>query len=405
MHSTKSRAKGISAGSLFDLKADLAKKGEEFARDKAAGKTYTLATERPANEKKSSKWSLSNKGVQARAARDVRELESVSQPTLENARISLERKSKKYTQLIQGKTAGLNEKQMEALLVDFDAKGIDSNWESDSDDVDESLTVPTHDGDDPMVEYIDEYGRTRTARKSEVPRQAKLDEEIQEDDDERYPSVTISFKYGLLLSFSAGNPQVLQNHFPTFHLDEDRRTQIVNEYAEENNPLDKHYDPNSEVRDRGAASYSFSLDEQTRQARLDDLKATHLETNATRKEMGAVDVRPGEIEGMQAPEVGSSAKGSEKRKREIEERRKILEAKRKKAKTTTEGPKPGSDSTSTASITANAKQSPIADPFASLESATFSTPSPNNGKSKAISSDADEFLAQLGNEMLDKKRK
>ncbi|KAJ3988910.1 hypothetical protein F5890DRAFT_1488747 [Lentinula detonsa] len=389
MHSTKSRAKGISAGSLFDLKADLAKKGEEFARDKAAGKTYTLATERPANEKKSSKWSLSNKGVQARAARDVRELESVSQPTLENARISLERKSKKYTQLIQGKTAGLNEKQMEALLVDFDAKGIDSNWESDSDDVDESLTVPTHDGDDPMVEYIDEYGRTRTARKSEVPRQAKLDEEIQEDDDE-----------GVIR-----NPQVLQNHFPTFHLDEDRRTQIVNEYAEENNPLDKHYDPNSEVRDRGAASYSFSLDEQTRQARLDDLKATHLETNATRKEMGAVDVRPGEIEGMQAPEVGSSAKGSEKRKREIEERRKILEAKRKKAKTTTEGPKPGSDSTSTASITANAKQSPLADPFASLESATFSTPSPNNGKSKAISSDADEFLAQLGNEMLDKKRK
>ncbi|KAJ3734285.1 hypothetical protein DFJ43DRAFT_1137554 [Lentinula guzmanii] len=389
MHSTKSRAKGISAGSLFDLKADLAKKGEEFARDKAAGKTYTLATERPANEKKSSKWSLSNKGVQSRAARDVRELESVSQPTLENARIALERKSKKYTQLIQGKTAGLNEKQMEALLVDFDAKGIDSNWESDSDDVDESLTVPTHDEDDPMVDYIDEYGRTRTARKSEVPRQAKLDEEIQEDDDE-----------GVIR-----NPRVLQNHFPTFHLDEDRRTQIVNEYAEENNPLDKHYDPNSEVRDRGAASYSFSLDEQTRQARLDDLKATHLETNATRKEMGAVDVRPGEIEGMQAPEVGRSAKGSEKRKREIEERRKILEAKRKKAKTTTEGSQPGSDSTSTSCITANAKQSHIADPFASLESATFSMPSPNHGKSKAISSDADAFLAQLGNEMLDKKRK
>ncbi|KAJ3999469.1 hypothetical protein F5050DRAFT_1737916 [Lentinula boryana] len=389
MHSTKSRAKGISSGSLFDLKADLAKKGEEFARDKAAGKTFTLANERPASEKKLSKWSISNKGVQARAARDVRELESVSQPTLENARISLERKSKKYTQLIQGKTAGLNEKQMEALLVDFDAKGIDSNWESDSDDVDESLTVPTRDEDDPMVEYIDEYGRTRMARKSEVPRQAKLDEEIEEDDDE-----------GVIR-----NPRVLQNHFPTFHLDEDRRTQIVNEYAEENNPLDKHYDPNFEIRDRGAASYSFSLDEQTRQARLDDLKATHLETNATRKEMGAVDVRPGEIEGMQAPEVGSSAKGSEKRKREIEERRKILEAKRKKAKTTPEESQPGSDSTSTTSITANAKQLPIADPFASLESATFSMPSPNNGKSKAISSDADEFLAQLGNEMLDKKRK
>ena len=57
---------------------------------------------------------------------------------------------------------------------------------SDSDDVDESLTVPVPpqaEDDDPVMEYEDEYGRTRTARRSEVPREylRKLEEEPEED--------------------------------------------------------------------------------------------------------------------------------------------------------------------------------------------------------------------------------
>lgn len=47
------------------------------------------------------------------------------------------------------------------------------HYESDSDDVDESLTVPhgPHNADDdPLVEYVDELGRTRTVPRSQVPR-------------------------------------------------------------------------------------------------------------------------------------------------------------------------------------------------------------------------------------------
>lgn len=63
-------------------------------------------------------------------------------------------------------------------------------YESESDDVDESLTVPKPpergvcariiyayiyiktdtSQDDPIIEYEDEFGRIRTARRSEVPR-------------------------------------------------------------------------------------------------------------------------------------------------------------------------------------------------------------------------------------------
>ncbi|KAJ3906699.1 hypothetical protein F5879DRAFT_797172 [Lentinula edodes] len=412
MHSAKSKSKGVSTSSLFDLKAEISKKEDEFARDKAAGKTYTLGrVNRP--DKKPTKWSLPNKGVQSRAARDLVEQESVSKPTLENARISLERKSVKYHQLVKGKTAGLTEKQYDALLVDFDAKGIDSKWESDSDDADESLTVPVpNNEDDPMIEYVDEYGRNRTARRSEVPRLAKRDDETQEFDDGRHPSVTFSLSI-FSPNFPTGNAQILQNHFPTYQHTEDRITEIINEHSEENNPLEKHYDPNSEIRDRGAASYTFSTDEETRQARLNELKSRHLETDAIRKEMGAVDVLPGEIEGMQVPEVRSSVKGSEKRKREIEERRKMLDAKRKKVGTVIEEPQPDTVSASTSGTTTSLKrnsQTPglpqQVDPFSALESATFSKPPPNKGKGKSSSQhDADEFLAQLGNEMLNKKRK
>jgi hypothetical protein len=40
------------------------------------------------------------------------------------------------------------------------------------------------DGDDPMVEYEDEFGRMRTSRRSEVPRQflKKTDEPLPEDE-------------------------------------------------------------------------------------------------------------------------------------------------------------------------------------------------------------------------------
>ena len=38
--------------------------------------------------------------------------------------------------------------------------------------------------DDPIVEYEDDFGRIRTARRSEVPRNLRPDPESDEDEDE-----------------------------------------------------------------------------------------------------------------------------------------------------------------------------------------------------------------------------
>lgn len=62
-------------------------------------------------------WSRPNKGVNARAARDI-ELEAIGRPTIETSYAILERKSRIYEQLDKGKDAGLSEKQFGSLLVD-----------------------------------------------------------------------------------------------------------------------------------------------------------------------------------------------------------------------------------------------------------------------------------------------
>jgi len=61
---------------------------------------------------------------------------------------------------------------------------------------------------------------------------------------------------------------------------------------------------------------------------MEELKNAREETGKTRAELGAVDLRPGEVEGMNAGSGKSAA--LEKRKRDLEERRKLVDAKRRK---------------------------------------------------------------------------
>lgn len=63
-------------------------------------------------------WARQNKGVDARATKDIQE---ISKPTLESARTILERKAKIYDKLRKGKSGGLDDKQYDALLVDVRA--------------------------------------------------------------------------------------------------------------------------------------------------------------------------------------------------------------------------------------------------------------------------------------------
>ena len=112
-------------------------------------------------------------------------------------------------------------------------------------------------------------------------------------------------------------------------------SEIAKAFAEENNPLGVHYDASREIRAKGAGFYQFSADEETRKAQMQELNALREETAKTRQELGAEDIRPGDIEGMRDGEAlgttgATKSRAMEKRKRELEERRNMIEAKRKK---------------------------------------------------------------------------
>ncbi|KAJ7104207.1 hypothetical protein B0H15DRAFT_795014 [Mycena belliarum] len=380
----KAKAKGVSASSFLDLKAELSKQEDEFSRNKAAGKAKYVVGGVKRPEKKPTVWARQNKGVSARASHDI-ELEAISKPTLESARAALERKAKIYDKLKRGQTGGLNDKQYESLLVDFDSKPV-SDFDSDSDDVDESLEIarPHPDDDDPIVEYEDEFGRMRTARRSEVPRNVvPTPEEEAYDEDEH-----------LIIRNPVG-------HFPVYQPSADRIAQVEKEYSDANNPLGVHYDGSGEVRAKGAGFYQFSTDEETRKAQMDELKSARDETEKTRQESGALDVRPGEVEGMQSTSSGRS-RAMEKRKRELEERRKMVDAKRRKL-TGAQDTSASGTAVAEPDATVSPPLSASADPFAALEVAAAK----EKGKSKSSSTDndADTFLAQLQQEFLSGKSK
>ncbi|KAF9236729.1 hypothetical protein BU15DRAFT_49660 [Melanogaster broomeanus] len=378
----KAKAAGVSVTSFFDLKAELAKKSEEFTRNKAAGGSKYVAGEARRPEKKPTVWARTNKGVQGRAARDV-ELEEVSKVTVESARAALERKAKVYDKLRKGKSGGLSEKQYSALLVDFDSKDID-HYSSDSDDVDESLSVPTKPGeeDDPIIEYEDEFGRLRTGKRSEVPRH-------------------LLPRHKTRKMLTTRNPV---NFFPVYEPSAERVKAVEDELAEADNPLSAHYDASQEVRAKGAAFYQFSADEETRKQQMEELRVSREETKKTREDLGALDVRPGDVEGMREEEGRSSgSRALEKRKREIENRRALLEAKRRKVKA--EG-----DTATPSSLSSNAPTASLvsSDPFAMIEQASASTShTPKTSDmhpTKAEHVDADSFLAQLEQEMFRKRK-
>lgn len=110
----------------------------------------------------------------------------------------------------------------------------------------------------------------------------------------------------------------------------ERLAEIAKAAQEEDSPQDVHYDASQEVRAKGASFYNFSKDQETRRAQQEELKASREESSRARHEAGALDVKPGEIEGMQAKDGPGRSRAMEMLKRRREERRQLINAKRQK---------------------------------------------------------------------------
>ncbi|KAI0710006.1 hypothetical protein C8Q76DRAFT_798774 [Earliella scabrosa] len=373
-------ASGVSSATLLNLNAEVLKIQESVNKNKAAGRVVVGGIKRP--DKKPSRWMMSNAGVQGRAARDI--LYEEENKLDVDARIArLRVKAKAYGKMKKGKSGGYSEEQRKNFLTDFDRMSPDL-YESGSDDEDESLTVPERPSgidDDPIIEYVDELGRTRTSRRSDVPPEFLPD--AVRDDDHKDDSDAI---YNV------------EGWFPTYEPDADRQRAIKEKFAEDEN-TNTHYDATREVRTKGAAYYQFSPDESTRGQQQKNIAEIHGEARQIREELKAKDER---VEGMQAEESNAASAKSlamAKRKRDLEERRKAVEAKRRKKgkeddsanKSASPAPMPGSADRT------GVPPPPSSDPFAMLESQNRNTQSELGNP---LLQAADELLAQVEQQML-----
>ncbi|RIA98753.1 hypothetical protein C1645_812442 [Glomus cerebriforme] len=243
-----SKAFEISSTSVLDLKAELFKQKEEFEKQKVIANNQPVSAALRKAAKKPGIWERRNKGVLERSHRD--ELEKIDAPTLEASRSAMERKAKLYDHL--SKTGITDDVLAEEVLVDFDRKA----WEQPSED---ELTKDKSKSEDPWVEYVDEFGRTRVARKSQVPKieSPVIGPTIPDGDSE------LSSEEMLL-------EQVRQRW------EEAARTELDTGVG----PI--HYDETKEIRTKGVGFYRFSKDEGERQEQMRALKQLRLETELKR---------------------------------------------------------------------------------------------------------------------------
>lgn len=183
------------------------------------------------------------------------------------------------------------------------------------------------------------------------------------------------------------------NFFPVYEPSSDRVAAIQAAAAEENNPLNIHYDASREVRAKGAGFYQFSADEETRKREMEELRQARHETEMTRQELGAVDLKAGEVEGMQEAPAALRNRAIEKRKRELEERRKLVEAKRRKLLNGNNLP--------AAAATQPPASAPSSEPIVAVAVSTNATAASNPDPA---SSAADNFLAALERDLAMKGR-
>ncbi|KAH6682390.1 hypothetical protein F5X68DRAFT_263356 [Plectosphaerella plurivora] len=225
---------------------------------------------------------------------------------LARTRRKMEAKARLYAAMKRGDY--IPKENEAAPLVDFDRK-----WAETKDDP-EANTSSGEDDDDPadkdeepdtaLIEYEDDLGRTRLVTRAERDslerqhRRGLLGAEELERMSAR-PAAPSNLIYGDTIQTLAFVPE-----------DEDKMEAIARKRDRSATPPDqKHYDADSEIRNRGTGFFKFSKDEETRQAQMTSLEEERQRTDARRREQDDVKAA---------------------RRKEIEDRRRDLEARRAK---------------------------------------------------------------------------
>ncbi|PWN40528.1 hypothetical protein IE81DRAFT_325464 [Ceraceosorus guamensis] len=303
-----------SASSFLNLKADLAERQGRRERETREKSSNILPS-----HLLPSRSTLDRSHNKSSGNRTTSSWSNTPSAQLEAARLSLERKAKAYELLRKGKEGGVDEEEFRGGVVDWDLKRMrDEDEGREDEDEDEEAegkrdeNLASVGGEDPLIEYTDELGRSRMMRRSQVPRdwlreqERKTQEGNNGDDGQSYDDAIYA----------------PQTDFPVYQ--RDPRTLPVTSSRNQ-----RHFDASHEVRNRGAAFYAFDKDEDARQRQMRELQEERKKTESRRKSEDGEEVQLDEKGGV-GRGVDQDELRREKRRREVEQKRKELEAKRKK---------------------------------------------------------------------------
>ncbi|KAH8903054.1 hypothetical protein BR93DRAFT_961890 [Coniochaeta sp. PMI_546] len=230
------------------------------------------------------------------------------------ARRKMEEKARLYAAMKRGDYVPGREGEA-APLVDFDRKWAESQGggasrpDSASEDEDDDHDGSSSEEDDDekkkpeeTVEYEDEFGRLRTATRSEYERYRRrlargLHASAELEVMSARPAAPSNIIYG---------PTVQAEAFVAE--DEDRMEELARKRDRSATPPEaRHYDAQAEIRNRGTGFYAFSKDEERRREEMEGLKAERERTERVRQE--------------REEKIAQRKREVEERRREIAERR------------------------------------------------------------------------------------
>ncbi|KAH9834708.1 hypothetical protein Tdes44962_MAKER08620 [Teratosphaeria destructans] len=223
-----------------------------------------------------------NRNVHKRARRDgqqhTSDVGAVDGQIWERSKRKMEEKARLYAAMKRGDVEDVDDR----YAVDFDRKWAerrhdDPNSEQDDDDDDDGADAGT--GPAPMVEYIDEFGRTRHGTAAEAAHAERVKRGQMELHSDRFtarPAAPAHIIYG----------DTIQSH--AFDPDAPVAAQME-ELAKKRDrsltpPPDQHFDASREIRTKGTAFYQFSEDAEERKRQMEGLEAERRETERKRRE-------------------------------------------------------------------------------------------------------------------------
>jgi Domain of unknown function (DUF4078) len=279
------------------------------------GGSYTFARgrARPSKSSKPDIFSVHNKGALKRAAADEAAGDShdvlqvhqksdtlgqVDAATLQRSKRRMAEKADIYENLRKGHHLAdgdssdeedkYNDDHMSRMrrkernaLVDFDRK-----WaEEEEGDVDEKED-DDDDGTGSLVDYEDEFGRTRRGTRAEAAQAGRLRQSEGRGNnaaaatEEGYsrPARPSNLIYGEAIQTQAFNPDAAVTSQMEYLASKRDRSATP--------PESKHYDAEEEVRTRGTGFFKFSQDAKIREQEMEDLLNVRRETEREREERG-----------------------------------------------------------------------------------------------------------------------